>query len=207
MTNKVRHVFVDERKKSYFKAGKQKHCRCLGSQSHTGSQKKKLHTTTLLNTRTHTQSDQSGVLCYSSISITEVWYTLDTHKHLPREEIGVCVVDKSKCVCCMSCSFMWRPVYCLCRRVTLSMTVGGCELCTEMRSTQTQTQTWEKRKKRERTRGREEEREREEVKQRGGTTGGTYCQVGPRGVARVAPLLDSTHKREVGKTLAVGIGN
>lgn len=45
----------------------------------------------------------------------------------------------------------------------------------------------------------------EEEKERGGTTGGTYCQVGPRGVARVAPLSDSTHKREVGKTLAVGI--
>lgn len=41
--------------------------------------------------------------------------------------------------------------------------------------------------------------------ERGGTIGGTYCQVGPRGVARVAPLSDSTHKREVGKTLAVGI--
>lgn len=40
---------------------------------------------------------------------------------------------------------------------------------------------------------------------RGDTTGGTYCQVGPRGVASVAPLSDSTHKREVGKTLAVGI--
>ncbi len=48
-------------------------------------------------------------------------------------------------------------------------------------------------------------RREEEEKERGGTTGGTYCQVGPRGVARVAPLSDSTHKREVGKTLAVGI--
>lgn len=51
----------------------------------------------------------------------------------------------------------------------------------------------------------DERRRREEEKERGGTTGGTYCQVGPRGVARVAPLSDSTHKREVGKTLAVGI--
>lgn len=53
---------------------------------------------------------------------------------------------------------------------------------------------------RERTRGGEKQK-----RKRGGTTGGTYCQVGPRGVARVAPLSDSTHKREVGKTLAVGI--
>lgn len=51
----------------------------------------------------------------------------------------------------------------------------------------------------------EEERRRRRKKERGGTTGGTYCQVGPRGVARVAPLSDSTHKREVGKTLAVRI--
>ena len=43
------------------------------------------------------------------------------------------------------------------------------------------------------------------MRERGGTTGGTYCQVGPGGVARVAPLSDSTHKREVGKTLAVRI--
>lgn len=46
----------------------------------------------------------------------------------------------------------------------------------------------------------ERRRKKEET---GGATGGTYCQVGPRGVARVAPLSDSTHKREVGKTLAV----
>lgn len=53
--------------------------------------------------------------------------------------------------------------------------------------------------------GEDERRWRRRKKKRGGTTGGTYCQVGPRGVARVAPLSDSTHKREVGKTLAVGI--
>lgn len=29
----------------------------------------------------------------------------------------------------------------------------------------------------------------------GGVGGGTYCQVSPRVVARVAPLLDNTHKR------------
>lgn len=48
-------------------------------------------------------------------------------------------------------------------------------------------------------------REERGEEQRGGTTGGTYCQVGPRGVARVAPLSDGTHKREVGKILATGI--
>lgn len=47
------------------------------------------------------------------------------------------------------------------------------------------------------------ERRRKKEEETGGATGGTYCQVGPRGVARVAPLSDSTHKREVGKTLAV----
>lgn len=36
-------------------------------------------------------------------------------------------------------------------------------------------------------------------RERGDTTGGTYCQVGPRGVARVAPLSDSTHKRGGGQ--------
>lgn len=46
------------------------------------------------------------------------------------------------------------------------------------------------------------ERRRKKEEETGGATGGTYCQVGPRGVARVAPLSDSTHKREVGKTLA-----
>jgi len=50
------------------------------------------------------------------------------------------------------------------------------------------------------------ERARERERESGGTTGGTYCQVGPGGVARVAPLSDSTHKREVGRTLAKGIG-
>lgn len=50
----------------------------------------------------------------------------------------------------------------------------------------------------------EEERERtggekQKKRERGGTTGGTYCQVGPRGVARVAPLSDSTHKRRWAK--------
>lgn len=44
----------------------------------------------------------------------------------------------------------------------------------------------------------------EEERKRGGTIGGTYCQVGPRGVARVAPLSDNTHRRKVGRTLAVG---
>lgn len=53
-------------------------------------------------------------------------------------------------------------------------------------------------------RGEEERREKESGRDVD-TTGGTYCQVGPRGVARVAPLSDSTHKREVGKTLAVRI--
>lgn len=38
-----------------------------------------------------------------------------------------------------------------------------------------------------------------EQRERGDTTGGTYCQVGPRGVARVAPLSDSTHKRGGGQ--------
>lgn len=56
-----------------------------------------------------------------------------------------------------------------------------------------------KKKKRERTRGGREGEERERKKERGGTTGGTYCQVGPRGVARVAPLVDSTHKRRWAK--------
>ena len=50
----------------------------------------------------------------------------------------------------------------------------------------------------------EEEEEEERERERGGTTGGTYCQVGPRGVARVAPLSDSTHKREVGKNVSSG---
>lgn len=36
----------------------------------------------------------------------------------------------------------------------------------------------------------------------GGATGGTYCQVGPRGVARVAPLSDSTHKRGGGQNIS-----
>lgn len=44
-----------------------------------------------------------------------------------------------------------------------------------------------------------DKRRREEKKERCGTTGGTYCQVGPRGVARVAPLSDSTHKRRWAK--------
>lgn len=57
----------------------------------------------------------------------------------------------------------------------------------------------------EENKGEDERRRKAEKKERVGTTGGTYCQVGPRGVARVAPLSDSTHKREVGKTLAVGI--
>lgn len=43
------------------------------------------------------------------------------------------------------------------------------------------------------------EEEEEEDRGRGDTTGGTYCQVGPRGVARVAPLSDSTHKRGGGQ--------
>lgn len=92
------------------------------------------------------------------------------------------------------------------------MCVGaeGCDLCTEMRGAHGGRHTHERKRKKERRRkGREgrraEEEKKKEEKQRGGTTGGTYCQVGPRGVARVAPLSDSTHKREVGKTLAVGI--
>lgn len=83
----------------------------------------------------------------------------------------------------------------------VSKVVGGCELCTEMRGAHVGTHGHEK------VKGRGEEEERRE-KERGrdvDTTGGTYCQVGPRGVARVAPLSDSTHKREVGKTLAVRI--
>lgn len=52
-------------------------------------------------------------------------------------------------------------------------------------------------------RGERRRRKRRKKEETGGATGGTYCQVGPRGVARVAPLSDSTHKREVGKTLAV----
>lgn len=39
--------------------------------------------------------------------------------------------------------------------------------------------------------GRGEKRRKKET---GGATGGTYCQVGPRGVARVAPLSDSTQE-------------
>lgn len=96
-------------------------------------------------------------------------------------------------------------VFCICRRVTLSMMTGGCELCTDMKGAHGGKHTHERRRKNERRR--EEEEEEEEERTGGGTTGGTYCQVGPGGVARVAPLSDSTHKREVGKTLAVGIKN
>lgn len=67
--------------------------------------------------------------------------------------------------------------------------VGGCEPKMEPNT--------DMRKQESNERGEEKEEE------TGGATGGTYCQVGPRGVARVAPLSDSTHKREVGKTLAV----
>lgn len=82
------------------------------------------------------------------------------------------------------------------------MMVGRCELCTEMSTWRQNTDMREEEEKE----GEDERRRRGEEKERGGgTTGGTYCQVGPRGVARVAPLSDSTHKREVGKTLAVGI--
>lgn len=50
----------------------------------------------------------------------------------------------------------------------------------------------------------EKEEEEEEEVERGGTTGGTYCQVGPRGVAWVAPLSDSTHKRGGGQNISSG---
>lgn len=81
---------------------------------------------------------------------------------------------------------------------TIRGTNGACSLWWEASSPKwSQTQIWENRKA---MRG---ERRRKKEEETGGATGGTYCQVGPRGVARVAPLSDSTHKREVGKTLAV----
>ncbi len=86
----------------------------------------------------------------------------------------------------------------------MSMMTGGWELCTEMRGAHGGQHRHRKRRRKKEGED-ERRREGEEEKEGGGTTGGTYCQVGPGGVARVAPLSDSTHKREVGKTLAEGI--
>lgn len=96
------------------------------------------------------------------------------------------------------CAVAWWEFYALTRKSHVPQwwwLVRECELCTEMVGAHVSTNGHEKV---EGTGARWLEGGGGQ-RERGDTTGGTYCQVGPRGVARVAPLSDSTHKRGGGQ--------